>query len=292
MEQTSYALKTLSLGAGVQSSTIAEMIVEGELEPVDVVIFADTGDEPGHVYQHVEYLKGRLAKVNIPLVVVNNGNLVEDVYADGRFATMPLFSKQLFPINKQASRIQIGRLKRQCTHEYKIVPIERWIREELLRRGLAKRDKKAAIRTRKGVRVRVQLGISLDEVQRLKPSQTKWIDNTWPLIDKRMRRSDCIKWLEGRGLPIPGKSSCKRCPYHDKNYWRDMRDNRVGDWREVVTFDHDLRNGQLRLSATARGELYLIEECIPLEQLDLSTAQENGQMVIDICDEGYCGVFV
>ena len=40
----------LSLGAGVQSSTLALMIANGELEPVDSAIFADTGWEPRKVY--------------------------------------------------------------------------------------------------------------------------------------------------------------------------------------------------------------------------------------------------
>jgi hypothetical protein len=50
----------LHLGAGVQSSTIVEMIVEGDLPPVDAVIFADTGNEPKWVYEQVDYLKSRL----------------------------------------------------------------------------------------------------------------------------------------------------------------------------------------------------------------------------------------
>lgn len=285
----SYALRVQSLGAGVQSSTITEMIIEGELDRVDAVLFADTGDEPAYVYEQVEYLRGRLAGVGIPLVTVSAGNIVQDVYGGGRFAAMPLFSKQLTPVNGfglAAHNIQIGRLKRQCTANYKIEPIQHWIREELLRRGLAKRNKVGAILVTKGVMIESQLGISLDEVQRMKPSQVKWITNTFPLIDLRMKRQGCVEWLKSRGLPIPKKSSCRKCPYHTLAYFREMRDESPGDWQTTIQFDRDLRNGTLRLAATARGELYLTEECIPLEQIDLSTAQERGQM--DICDEGYC----
>ena len=49
----------LSCGAGVQSGTIVEMIVEGELPMPDLIMFADTGDEPQYVYDHVKYLKTR-----------------------------------------------------------------------------------------------------------------------------------------------------------------------------------------------------------------------------------------
>lgn len=282
-------LRTSSLGGGVQSSTIAEMVVEGELPRPDVFIFVDTGDEPDYVYRQIEYLRGRLAMVDMPLVTVTAGNMVEDIYNNGRFAAMPLFTKQLIPISGfgvEAHNEQIGRLHRHCTFDYKVEPIEKWIRENLLGRGLARRNKSGAILVNKGITVETWLGISLDEVERMKPSRTKWIVNRWPLIDQRMTRQKCIEWLTAHSLPIPKKSACKRCPYHDTAYWRDMRDNRPGDWQEVTGFDNDLRNGRLRLAATSKGALFFTEECIPLTEIDLSTPQERGQS--EICDEGYC----
>ena len=44
-------IRILSLGAGVQSSTLALMIAHGELPMVDHAIFADTGAEPAGVYR-------------------------------------------------------------------------------------------------------------------------------------------------------------------------------------------------------------------------------------------------
>ena len=38
-------LRILSLGAGVQSSTLALMVANGEIDPVDCAIFADTQSE-------------------------------------------------------------------------------------------------------------------------------------------------------------------------------------------------------------------------------------------------------
>lgn len=284
-------LTTLSLGAGVQSGTLVEMIVEGELPKTDIVLFADTGDEPEYVYEYVDYLCGRLDSVGVLLVVVSAGNMVKDIYSGGRFAAMPLFTRQLIPVNGfgvEAHNEQIGRLRRQCTREYKIEPIERWIRQRLLADGRATQRKNGAIVIKKGTRVETWLGISLDEVTRMKPNKTKWITNRWPLIEKRMTRNDCKQWLQERGLPVPQKSSCRRCPYHDKAHWRDMRDNRPGDWQEVTFFDQDLRNGKLRLADTANGDVFMTEDCLPLVEVDLSTPAENGQQSLDICDEGFC----
>ena len=48
-------VKILSLGAGVQSSTMALMAEHGELETPDCAIFADTGWEPLPEYIYTNY---------------------------------------------------------------------------------------------------------------------------------------------------------------------------------------------------------------------------------------------
>ena len=50
----------LSLGAGVQSTTLYLMFLHGEITPqIDCAIFADTGEEPESVYEHLEWLKAQ-----------------------------------------------------------------------------------------------------------------------------------------------------------------------------------------------------------------------------------------
>jgi len=49
-------LRVLSLGAGVQSMTMALMAAHGLMGHVDAAIFADTGAEPAPVYQHLRWL--------------------------------------------------------------------------------------------------------------------------------------------------------------------------------------------------------------------------------------------
>ena len=81
----------LSLGAGVQSSTLALMIAHGELEPVDAAIFADTGWEPKKVYAWLDWLEKQLP---FPVHRVQRGNLREDLIqrrnsTGQRFAAVP-----------------------------------------------------------------------------------------------------------------------------------------------------------------------------------------------------------
>lgn len=48
--------RVLSLGAGVQSTTLALMAAHGHFRPVDCAIFADTSWEPAAVYEHLNVL--------------------------------------------------------------------------------------------------------------------------------------------------------------------------------------------------------------------------------------------
>ena len=301
-------LVTISLGAGLQSSLLCEMLIAGELPlPVDAVIFADTGDEPDYVYQQVHYLKDKLKSVRVPLFIVSAGNMVDDLYGGKRFVSIPVFTvtegppkykkrnndhHMLFDLDTvdpgqpvtTAHETRVGRLRRQCTREYKIEPIEKCIRQILLTKGLAKRTTTGAIRVNRGVTVETWLGITLDEVERVKPAQTGWVNHRWPLIEKRMTRADCVQWYLDRDMKPPRKSSCKRCPYHDDPYWLHMKKNRPQDWFTVVQFDEDLRGGELRIDATSKGALYVHRSGKPLADVQL---KNENQLRMDICG-GYC----
>src|SRR5262245_38598179 len=113
---TSPPLRVISLGAGVQSSTMALMAAHGEITSMpDCAIFADTGWEPGDVYDWLEYLE---TKLPFPVYRVFAGNLRDDVLASAangtRTANPPFFTKD--GLNR-------GFLRRSCTKEYKIEPI-------------------------------------------------------------------------------------------------------------------------------------------------------------------------
>tara|TARA_Y100000310_G_C20434133_1_gene692906 strand:+ start:47 stop:319 length:273 start_codon:yes stop_codon:yes gene_type:complete len=73
----------ISLGAGVQSSTMALMAAKGEITPMpDGAIFADTQWEPNHVYKWLDFIE---KNVPFPIYRVTAGNLTEDAKA------LPLF---------------------------------------------------------------------------------------------------------------------------------------------------------------------------------------------------------
>src|SRR5690348_6925302 len=115
-------LRVLSLGAGVQSSTLALMIAAGEVEPVDCAIFADTQSEPRAVYEWLDWLERQLP---FPVHRVSKGSLrqnILDSVAGGRFAGAPFYTTSDTPRGG-------GMLRRQCTREFKVEPITKKLRE-------------------------------------------------------------------------------------------------------------------------------------------------------------------
>jgi hypothetical protein len=85
------------------------------------------------------------------------------------------------------------------------------------------------------------------------------------------------------------KSSCIGCPFHSDSEWRRIKDNHPEAWAEAVEFDKLIRDGgSLR---GMRGQQFAHKSMKPLDEVDLSTDVERGQILLfnNEC-EGMCGV--
>lgn len=252
--------RVLHLGAGRQSSTIAEMSANGDLPPIDFAIFADTKNEPEWVYEQVDYLKTRL-----PVVVVEKsaGGIVHDIkYGHGRFASMPFFTKD--------ETGNVGRLKRQCTSEYKIQVINDYLRDWLIERSHGKVASDGSRRISRRVYIESWFGISWDEIQRLNDRSGPWQRDVYPLVDRRMGLEQCLAYLVSHGHPVPGKSSCKVCAFHDDDYWLNLKINHPAEFVEACDFDDWIRSPEAaeRLTLGLKADVYLHRSCIPLREVD------------------------
>jgi len=266
-------LVIISLGAGVQSSTMALKAACGEFPRPDCAIFADTGYEPKSVYNYLDYLKDILP---YPVHIVRKGNIKDDMLNSidngTRFPTAPFFTKN-------ADTGKKGMLRRQCTNDYKIQPIRKKIRE-LCNVGYRKHFPKDQY-------VEQWIGISTDEIMRMKPARDKYILNRHPLIEAKLSRQDCINWLKEKKLLLPEKSACIVCPYHNDAYWHFMKTERVEEFADAVEFDKKIRTGSRKI----RDELFLHRSCKPLDQVEFKKEEKSKQidMFNDEC-EGMCGV--
>lgn len=270
-------IRVLSLGAGVQSTTLALMAGSALLPEIpDAAIFADTGAEPDAVYRHLDWLcqPGLLA---FPVHRVSAGNL-RDILLDPTNKRRYHARPPLYVSNADGTS---GIIRRQCTGDFKIDPIERGIRDLL---GLKPRQRWPKVPS-----VEQWIGISLDEATRMKPSPRPAVVMRWPLIDLRMSRRDCLAWLEQNGYPQPPKSACTFCPFHSDAEWRRLRDHDPKGWADAVAVDAAVRTGLV--SKGLDGALYVHRSCKPLPEVDLSTAEERGQinMFENEC-VGVCGV--
>ena len=121
----------------------------------------------------------------------------------------------------------------------------------------------------------------------MKPAREAWQAMRWPLIEKRMARWDCLRWMERNGYPRPPKSSCTFCPFHSDEQWRALTPEEFAEAAEV---DSRLRSRPPKDYRT-KGTLFLHRSCKPLAEVDLSTAEDRGQLNLFINEcEGMCGV--
>jgi hypothetical protein len=272
------ALRILSLGAGVQSSTLALMIEHGEIPMVDAAIFADVKGEPKKVYEWLEYLKTKIK--SYPIHVVTYRDLKQDLLdiANGTGKVIPI---PFFTIDDKGKK---GMMRRQCTADYKIKPVTSKIRELL---GLKKGEKRKA-----GTKVELLMGISQDEISRMKTNQIKYIQNVYPLVEKKMRRSDCITWMEDNFYPRPPRSACTFCPFHSNEEWKRVKENKE-EWDEIVALEKLLLKNKDKISEVTgmKNQMFLHRSCKPISEIDFDQEDKQGDFFYGMQNEceGMCG---
>lgn len=268
----------ISLGAGVQSSTMALMAAKGEITPMPVAaIFADTQAEPRSVYRWLGWLSSKLTPF-FPVIVVSKGNLTSvalevRTHRDGSGK----WTKSLIPCYTLDADGTKGHMQRACTYDFKLM--------ELLK---AQRRIGGIKRGQKTVGVISWIGISLDESHRMKPSREPWAENRWPLIDLRMNRADCLRWMQKNGYPKPPRSACVYCPYHSDHEWLRLKKEEPEEFQRAIQFERDLQRTKA-LTTNMRGVPYLHNSRKPLESVDFETSENEPNLFGNEC-EGMCGV--
>ncbi len=287
-------LKVLSLGWGVQSWTLAAMSALGELPPLDMAIHSDTTWESHHTYEFAHQWTPWLETHGVKVVIVSDR--VQAARVAGQYTDIPAFT-----LSADGKR---GQLRRQCTSRWKIQPIRRFIRA--VQRGCQGHPLEARfvlawhyhvpifdyLRLCNAVqpfeRVQQWLGITVDEIHRAKDADVKYIDNHYPLLEQRMSRTDCLIWLEAHGLPVPKKSACFFCPYHNQRAWYDLKREDGADWQQAVAIDAAIRQQRppyplfVHSARKPLPQAVTISEDFGYEQLSLVDTADAP------CDSGYC----
>ena len=258
-------MKVLSFGGGTQSTALALMCETGRLPVPDVAVFADTGWEPPWVYETVEAVSGL---VSFDVEVVGERNLAEDtgggVNSSGTFGFI-----QIPAYMRTSTGVKMG--QRQCTKNYKIVPVERAIRRRLGVSRLAAKHQ-----------VELWLGITRDEIGRVKANRNRHITNRFPLLDADLTRQDCLLFLQNQFPAVPvGKSSCVGCPYRSAAGWRQIALEAPAEFQQAVQIDRRIRY------LSDEGEQFLHQAAVPLEQA-VRQGGDQPSLLEEEC-EGWCG---
>ena len=155
----------ISLGAGVQSSTMALMAACGEITPMPkCAIFADTQSEPKSVYVWLDWLEKQLP---FPVHRVTAGSLEQTALNLKMTRGGRLFTRSSIPFFTLSKDGKPGMVThRGCTQDFKINPVRKAVRRIA---GIK--------RSQKSVGVILWIGISLDEAARMKDSRDPWQEN-------------------------------------------------------------------------------------------------------------------
>jgi len=289
-------IRVISLGAGVQSSALLLMALEGRFgDRPDYAVFADTQWEPKATYQWLLKLCGveyeqvpdsksprfrtipglyRGGAARFPTHVVTNGSVRDSALraavggeerGDGRFTTMPVYLR-----NPDGSA---GMGRRQCTDEFNLAPLRRFFREL----GATHLDP-----------VESWIGISTDEAHRMKPSLVRYAVNRYPLLERGLSREDCANYLLDRMGEVAPKSSCVGCPFKSDPSWARLRTESPEEFADAVDVDRRIRHAR-----DLRAEQYLHRSLIPLGDIAEFRHERQARMFFDEFGnecEGVCGV--
>lgn len=266
-------LQTISWGCGVQSTTLAVMSALGYLPKIDLVITADTQWERAATYAIKEFYTDWLQRHGIAVETVTCGSV--KLQGAEEHIHVPFWTETGAP------------LRRQCTENFKINVIKRRIREHL---GLHPSDPPNP----QPHSVEQWIGFSLDEWTRVRHSRVQFITNRWPLLEKRITRTDCVTFLQEQHLPIPVKSACIGCPYRAASEWHEIYLESPTEFYQAVEFDQQNRHNPLAERAGSTSDaLYVYRHCTPLADSDLERdirREKQGKQLPLICEEGYCHI--
>jgi hypothetical protein len=271
-------LNIISSGQGAPSTYLIKLAGDG-IFPCDAVIVADTGWENKLRYSTGKYVTNKeyFEQVTKPLSESNGlaAYFVRSRLGDGS-ERPPIPDYQLRqPQNGKNAEIfdiplfgsQGGKSKQSCTELWKI----RAVRQQMRRMG-----------ANTGT---VYLGLTMDEVHRVKPSSVKWISHDWPLVMPKygiqMTRIQIQKELKQLDIPYLKSTQCDGCPHKGLNRWRDTPPETI---KELEDFERCFS-----------GEWFLTRHLVPLSEAikimeENEAAKKNGALfdLDDSCDSGYC----
>ncbi len=271
-------LTSFSFGGGVQSVAALVLQAQGKLgQDFDHWLFANVGDDsehPGTIRYFHEHAMPYAQKHGIDL------RMLRRIGRDGQEKTLytqltrPESRSIEIPVRMQGNAAPGNR---NCTGTFKIEVIGKWLREH----GATPADPAL-----------VGVGISLDEIERANTRRRLPHEQVvYPLLDQRLRRTDCHRIIRDANLPIPIKSSCWFCPLHNLENWADLQRDEPQLFERACSLEttiNDRRRGLDRdpvyLTRYGAAHSLTLRQVVPAGR-DLLPFADDGD---GTCDSGWC----
>jgi hypothetical protein len=236
----------ISYGGGVQSTALVVLSMS-EGWDVDEVVHVDLMDaESPATREYVARFREWLQREYGRDITVIGRNMYRDMLDNPAFTPVPWHGRR-----------KKFMLSRQCTRQYKVAPVQRYLYDRYL-----------------GDCIRLMLGISVDEYHRMRDSSAARIEHVYPLVDRRLTRWQCRDIIERAGLAVPPKSSCWFCPFRSVvSQWALVQ--RYPDLAGMARALEDRINAERR----SRGK----DEIVVLRS-------DTGVEQVDFCEAGFCDV--
>lgn len=269
-------MKILSCGAGMQSTALAlmscanKLIKDGkpnnfeytEQVPIyDVVLFCDLGLEPAWVYSQVYFIKSACEWAGIPFYILKS-TLYEDYIRD--FGKKRVVSIPFWSVDDNGKK---GKMMRNCTLDYKINIMQKFVRWEILGYKKGQKIKKEDIKAHE-----MHLGFSKEEESRCKENPNKMFVNKFPLCDMGLVRADNYAYIRDVWGLETRASACCFCPFHTNYFFNYIKNNNKYEYEKTVEFDEMLEREQP--NTKIRSKLYIsksrkrIKDLLPEECMD------------------------
>lgn len=245
--------RCLSMGAGVQTTAMLIKFWKRYLK--GYVVFADTGDEKAETYWYIEnYLKPFCKTKGIRWVTVRHKH---------GFTLMEwCIKRKIVPI----------RTMRWCTGDFKIKPINRFLR---------------AIGAKKKHPVYEDIGISLDESHRANFSKkdVQYVVKEYPLLDAKITRRGCYDIIKEAGWPVPPKSGCDFCMFQKRSEIRILQKEHPERFHKIV----EMEKNKYDYPKNPMIGKFTLDNLEKNASLDSFTDEDDDDMM-DSCDSGHCFV--
>ena len=197
----------------------------------DISIFCDLGFEPPWVKKQVEFLANAGHSCGVPLVILDS-----PLYTDfmENFGERRTISIPWWTIKEDGHK---SKMPRNCTIDYKVELISKYVRWELLhyKKGQRLRDEDRKAHE-------MHMGFSAEESRRCKESPNPMFVNKFPLVEMGLTRADNFAYIKDVWGLETKASACSFCPFHKNYFFKFLRENEPEQYAQVVGVDELLRD--------------------------------------------------